>query len=136
MKTDWTEEEVKPLMFTKVQFSNDGKKWTEPLKLIGFDIEEEEQKFLDDKGYSYPYMRPLPEKKLVPLTIEDYKGEPIKWDDEYFNPVGWNENAVFILQEGDNESSLSAYSWRMLMEKGAEHLKDGEWRPINKEVTE
>ena len=54
-----TEETVKPYLFTKVEFSDDGHEWSEPTKLIGFDGESKYPFY--DGGDIYKHIR-LPKK--------------------------------------------------------------------------
>ena len=89
-----------------------------------------------DGGYGvnlWKYAEPIPETEVVPLTKEDFHGEPVRLETELYGvhsysyvPVKWRYNGVLLFE-------LGWVSWEELA-KNWKYYKDGKWQPMNKVV--
>lgn len=62
-----TKEEIKDLMFTEVEISNDDIHWARHV-LCGY-LEHTSGKYINENGIAYKFMRPVETKKLKPIDL-------------------------------------------------------------------
>jgi len=74
MKTDWTKEEIRELMFTEVELSDNGKRWSRR-ELTGY-MEDCGQCYYDQESEAWRYLRPIPVKRTVPMSAKTCPRRP------------------------------------------------------------